>query len=127
MKSRMSDAYDNADSIAEPPDPLFRPVWEDTPDETELRPGLADSFARDRASPASRHQPNPWLQSDGPSALLCLLCDAEDTLARLDAIATTAPPAVREGLCARMAFAEAAGWLAYAHAWVHPLDLALRD
>jgi hypothetical protein len=26
-----------------------------------------------------------------------------------------------------MAFAEAAGWLAHAHAWVHPLDLALRD
>ncbi len=25
-----------------------------------------------------------------------------------------------------MAFAEAAGWLAHAHAWVHPLDLALR-
>ena len=26
-----------------------------------------------------------------------------------------------------MAIAEAAGWLAHAHAWVHPLDLALRD
>jgi hypothetical protein len=28
---------------------------------------------------------------------------------------------------ARLAYAEAAGWLAHAQAWVHPLDLALRD
>jgi hypothetical protein len=33
---------------------------------------------------------------------------------------------VRDGLRARMATAEAAGWLAHAHAWVHPLDLSLR-
>ncbi len=30
------------------------------------------------------------------------------------------------GLLARLALTEAAGWLAHAHAWVHPLDLALR-
>ena len=47
-------------------------------------------------------------------------------MARLDARAAAAPDAVRAGLLARMAFAEAAGWLAHAHAWVHPLDLALR-
>ncbi|TCZ53895.1 helix-turn-helix domain-containing protein [Roseicella aquatilis] len=34
---------------------------------------------------------------------------------------------MREGLAARLAFREAAGWLAHAGAWVHPLDLALRD
>src|ERR1700760_5078794 len=34
---------------------------------------------------------------------------------------------VRAGLLARMALAEAAGWLAHSHAWVHPLDLALRE
>jgi hypothetical protein len=28
---------------------------------------------------------------------------------------------------ARMAYTEAAGFLAHAHAWAHPLDLALRD
>ena len=40
--------------------------------------------------------------------------------------AAAAPDAVRDGLRARMATAEAAGWLAHAHAWVHPLDLSLR-
>jgi hypothetical protein len=59
--------------------------------------------------------------------LLGRLCDATDTLARLDAGAALAPAAVRDGLIARMAFAEAAGWLAHARSRVHPLDLALRD
>src|SRR6202042_2538082 len=44
----------------------------------------------------------------------------------LDARAAAAPEAVRDGLRARMATAEAAGWLAHAHAWVHLLDLSLR-
>jgi hypothetical protein len=60
-------------------------------------------------------------------ALLAPLSDATDALARLDARAAVAREEVREGLIARMAFAEAAGWLAHAHAWVHPLDLCLRD
>jgi hypothetical protein len=38
-----------------------------------------------------------------------------------------ASPAVAEGLRARMAYREAAGWLAHAHIWIHPQDLALRD
>ena len=46
-------------------------------------------------------------------------------LARLDARAAAAGEAIRQGLIARMAFAEAACWLAYAHAWVHPLNLCL--
>jgi hypothetical protein len=62
-----------------------------------------------------------------PPAWLGPLCDATDALARLDAGAAAAPGAVREGLIARMACAEAAGWLAHTHAWVRPLDLALRD
>ena len=33
---------------------------------------------------------------------------------------------MRVGLIARLAYAEAAGWLAHSHAWVHPLDLSLR-
>jgi hypothetical protein len=38
-----------------------------------------------------------------------------------------ASPAVAEGLRARLSYREAAGWLGYAHVWIHPLDLALRD
>jgi hypothetical protein len=34
---------------------------------------------------------------------------------------------VAEGLRARMAYREAAGWLAHARIWIHPQDLALRD
>ena len=55
------------------------------------------------------------------------LCDAQDALARLDARTATAPEPVREGIVARMAWREAAGWLAHAHAWADPRDLALRD
>jgi HTH DNA binding domain len=34
---------------------------------------------------------------------------------------------IAEGLRARLAYREAAGWLAYSHVWIHPRDLALRD
>jgi hypothetical protein len=34
---------------------------------------------------------------------------------------------VAEGLRARLAYLEAAGWLRHAHVWIHPRDLALRD
>ena len=71
--------------------------------------------------------PGAWLPDADLRALLGPLCAATDALARLDARAAASPAAVREGLIARMAVAEAAGWLAHAHAWVHPLDLALRD
>jgi hypothetical protein len=47
--------------------------------------------------------------------------------ARLEAGAQAASPAVAEGLRARISYREAAGWLGYAHLWVHPDDLALRD
>ena len=59
--------------------------------------------------------------------LTATLADASDALARLDARVATAADAVRDGLLARLALTEAAGFLAHAHAWVHPLDLALRD
>ena len=49
------------------------------------------------------------------------------TLARLGARTETAPEPVREGIIARMAWREAAGWLAHAHAWADPRDLALRN
>ncbi len=67
--------------------------------------------------------------SRAPTCRCCspALADATDALARLDARAAASPTPSGRGCIARMAFAEAAGWLAHTHAWVHPLDLALRD
>jgi len=109
----------------EEPDPLLRPAWEDIPDETDADLGRGPSAAATRqAAPvgtAVRPAGADWPDLLGP------LCDATDALARLDARAAAAAENIRAGLVARMAFAEAAGWLAHAHAWVHPLDLCLRD
>ncbi len=68
--------------------------------------------------------------SDGldAAALLRPLADAAAALARLDARVEGADAAVADGLRARLALREAAGWLAHQHrTWVHPIDLALRD
>jgi hypothetical protein len=104
---------------------LLRPSWQDTADETD-----ADHRAAWRPRPtigqALPSSPNTWLSGAELAGLLVPLCDATDALARLDARAAAAAEAVRDGLRARMATAEAAGWLAHAHAWVHPLDLSLR-
>src|SRR5690349_23345458 len=48
-------------------------------------------------------------------------------MARLEAKIEAASEAVAEGVRARMAYLEAAGWLRHAHVWIHPRDLALRD
>jgi hypothetical protein len=102
--------------LAEPgePDQRHHPAWADT------------SQDRERLAPA-RAVRDAWPGSEDAAALLGPLSDATDMLARLDARAAAAADPVREGLTARMAYAEAAGWLAHTHAWVHPLDLALRD
>ena len=100
-------------------DELLRPSWEDTPDETDIdkqRQGSAPAGPLRDLSPGA-----------DPAVLLATLTDASDALARLDARAAAADQAVREGLLARLALTEAAGWLAHAQAWVHPLDLALRE
>lgn len=98
----------------------------------------------DHADWRFREEPLPWLRGDEdseagglrnhanaagavPSSLLRPLSEAEDALSRLDAAAQAAPGPLREGLTTRLAFREAAGWLAHAQAWVHPLDLCLRD
>ena len=101
-------------------DERLRPPWEDTPDETD-----ADRLPRRRNPPASGD--GDWLAGADLPVLLAALADAADALARLDARVATAAAAVRDGLLARLALTEAAGFLAHAHAWVHPLDLALRD
>ena len=76
------------------------------------------------AAPAT----DPAVDSPGWPALLAPLAAAEDALSRLDAGAAAASDAVREGLRARLAFAEAAGWLrAIGRAWVDPRDLALAE
>ena len=101
-------------------DEWLRPPWEDTPDETD-----ADRLPRRRNPPASGD--GDWLVGTDLPVLLASLADASDALARLDARVTAADRAIRAGLLARLALTEAAGFLAHAHAWVHPLDLALRD
>ena len=121
------------DTADRAPDPWFRPVWEDEPDETvSLAPGQAAAGAgtpRPLFPSSVASAPVPWA-SPRPAELPSLLgplCAAQDALGRLDARAAVAPAAVREGLCARLAWREASGWLAHAHAWAHPLDLALHD
>ena len=124
-----SDTRFGAADDPDAPDPLLRPAWEDTPDETDAdRPGGRPHWGTRPTDtrPATRRD-DAWPAGNDLPMLLCPLCDAADALARLDARAAAAPDTMRDGLVARLALAEAAGWLAHAHAWVHPLDLALRD
>jgi hypothetical protein len=100
-------------------DPPLRPAWDETEDETNI--DLRRSQAR---SACLQDQSDP---ADAWRALLVPLCAATDTLARLDVRTEAAATAIRDGLIARLAYLEAAGFLAHAHAWAHPLDLALRE
>ena len=92
----------------------FRPTWE-TEDDENLDPARVKR-SRQPAKEPDFHHP-----------LLHPLARAQDALARLETGAELASASVAEGLRARMAFREAAGWLAHAHVWIHPHDLALRD
>jgi hypothetical protein len=108
---------DRDDEAAEAPDPWFRPVWEDLEDETGGVPPLL-------------FPPRPQAGRSAGGAddgLLGPLAMAQDALARLDAMAELLSPELREGLIARLAYAEAAGLLAARGGFAHPLDLALRD
>jgi hypothetical protein len=89
--------------------------WSNDPLDTEGEPLDRALF---RAKPVAPSDDHP---------LLLPLAQAQDALARLDALASVASPAVTEGLRARLAFREASGWLAYSHIWVHHHDLALRS
>jgi hypothetical protein len=91
----------------------FRPVW----DEESLEP----------PGPPLLRARKPAAAPDYTHPLLTPLARAQDAVARLEAKAETASEAVAEGLRARMAYLEAAGWLRHAHVWIHPWDLALRD
>src|ERR1700758_745194 len=92
----------------------FRPVWE-TDDEATLEP------------PGPPRPRKPAAKPDYDHPLLTPLAQAQDAVARLEAKTETASDAVAEGLRARMAYLEAAGWLRHAHVGIHPRDLALRD
>ena len=70
----------------------------------------------------------PVAPDDRTAALLLPLAHASAALARLDARLACASADVAEGLRARLALREAAGWLAHQHGtWVHPTDLGLRE
>jgi HTH DNA binding domain len=90
----------------------FRPVWET--DDEGSPPG----------APPSR---KPQAEPDYTHPLLAPLARAQHAVSRLDARVEAAAPAVAEGLRARLAYREAAGWLVWARFTVHPRDLALRD
>ena len=92
----------------------FRPVWE-TEDDASLEP------------PGARRARQPVAEPDYRHPLLAALARAQDAAARLETSAENASGAIAEGLRARMAYREAAGWLSQAHVWIHPHDLALRD
>lgn len=101
------------------PDPWFRPVWEDLPDESDIPPlTLPTRSPRTPALPRSKHGADP---------LLLPLETAAAALARLDSQAELLPLPLQQGLVARMAYAEAAGWLAFQSLRIHPLDLSLLD
>ncbi len=95
-------------------DAWFRPVWEDA----EKAPSLP--------RPPARPGPPAEVAGLDLAALLDPLCTGQAALSRLDAKAEAATTVIRQGLIARLAFREAAGWLASVGAWVHPRDLALR-
>jgi hypothetical protein len=94
----------------------YKPVWETEDDEGLDPPALP--FRRAHKTPAGPGFDHP---------LLTPLAAAQDAVARLEAKTETASDAVGEGMRARMVYLEAAGWLAHAHVWIHPWDLALRD
>jgi len=95
-------------------DQWWRPPWE-TDDDAALEPPDPPPLRKPATEPDHTHP------------LLAPLARAQDSVARLEARAGAASPAVAEGMRARMAFGEAAGWLSHAHIWIHPQDLALRD
>src|SRR5271165_2071028 len=96
-------------------DKPFLPPWE-TEDQTDLEPPPRPSRAR-----------QPAVEPDYGHPLLQPLAQAQEALTRLETRAETAPEAVAEGLRARLSYREACGWLAHAHVWIHPHDLAMRD
>ncbi len=85
-----------------------------TDDGSELMPPLL---------PKGRSSDRP----DLAHPLLLPLSRAQNSVARLEAAVAAASDPVTEGIRARIAYTEAAGWLAHVSSWIHPNELALRD
>jgi hypothetical protein len=98
---KMSDERENEEE-----EDWFRPVWE----------------TEDEPDPPGRPRPRKAAaEPDYAHPLLTPLARAQDAVARLQAKAELASPPVVEGLRARLSYLEAAGWLSWAHMWIHPL------
>jgi hypothetical protein len=104
------------EDTADSEDSWLRPVWEDYTDldAPPLRRGV-----RPPSLPAATARATT-------ETLLGPLAAAAAAHARLDGQAETASSAVRQGLITRLAYAEAAGWLASRGITVHPVSLILR-
>ena len=117
--------------IEDDADPAPRPSWQDTPRRNRRRPEARRPGAPGPAISGQPLPPSPdtWLRP-APRWPACSSrwCDATRRArpARRVPRRRRAPMRCATACAARMATAEAAGWLAHAHAWVHPLDLSLR-
>ncbi len=95
----------------------LRPVWADDDVELDAPP------LRRPIRPLPRSTPT----TTAADALLDPLAGAAAALAQFDAAAEAASPAVQQDLIGRLAYAEAAGWLASQSITVHSVSPALRD
>jgi hypothetical protein len=103
-----------------PPDPLLRPAWGGFCRQNRRRPAGRTAA---RANPAAGLPPRHSLahRRAGHSARAAVRRDRRARPVRR--ACRRNGEIIRDGLVARMALAEASGWLAHAHVWVHPLDL----
>ena len=106
----------DADDPAASEESWLRPVWED---DTDLDAPPLRRAVRPPSLPAAA-------RSLATETLLGPLATAAAALARLDGQAETASSVVRQGLITRLAYAEAAGWLASQGITARPVSLALR-
>lgn len=88
------------------------------------RTGIDDSIGLVPALPRKRTSSD---RLDLAHPLLIPLSRAQNSVARLEAAVAGVSDAVAEGIRARMAYAEAAGWMAHVSTWIDPNELALRD
>src|SRR4051812_17530112 len=116
---RDGDDDDGDDDLAGGSESWLRPVWADDAADLDTPP-----LHRPTGSPP---RPRRAAATATSEALLAPLAHAAAALARLDAAAEAASPAVQQGLIARLTYAEAAGWLASQGITAHPVSLALRD
>ncbi len=104
-------------------DPFLRPVWEDLTEEDDKPPSILGSLQL----PPRQNLPQHTFDPERLFGLLPLICQAQGSLSRLEALAASAPSDCREGFVRRLAFKEAAGWLGCSYSRVNSVDLALRS